>query len=582
MDALRTAVLGFIFAWAQAVEQVWPFVGALAALMFLSCWALRETKFWNVPLTAGLMLVIFQPGLYWLAPAMARAVDIEVEVPPVRHLWSFAASAAAGLAATILALRYAGGTWDRITGSLTRKTALQRDERTDIRDIASFLPEPRAAYEPERYFHAQRGLFLGLDERRKPIYVPWDQWRRKHVDVVGTTGAGKGVAAQVMMAQCARNGEAVVVIDPKDDEFLARVLHQVATDASVPFLFVDLAGNMAQWHPFHDKSSLQIDELLTAGFGLGERGTDADFYRLDDRRAARLLAGQRGVQAMPLASAFARLVTEHRDLPEKAKKFVADLEEIALAPVVATDSGLNFKSALEAGGVIYVRGSMRNPRILKLQKMLLISIMQTIESRPRAEARHVCLFLDEFKYLISRPALELLGAIRDKRAHAIIAHQSLGDLRDCPADLDPEAVVASVNENTAIKIAYAVRDPDTADWLARMSGLILIDDEVRQVRTNIGLAETRENGRALRQAERPLIDTNMLQSLPERCAALYGVGLARFFFTSPIRVREDSCGPTPTVPPAPSSAMDKWPAGLVAPGELKLPRTIAAGVIDVD
>ena len=96
--------------------------------------------------------------------------------------------------------------------------------------------------------------------------------------------------------------------------------------------------------------------------------------------------------------------------------------------------------------------------------------------------------------------------------------------------------MASVNENCAIKISYAVKDPDTADWLARMSGQILVDDEIRQVKTNIGMVETRENGRSLRQAERPLIDTNMLQALPDRCAVLYGAGLAQFFFTAPIAV----------------------------------------------
>lgn len=139
-----------------------------------------------------------------------------------------------------------------------------------------------------------------------------------------------------------------------------------------------------------------------------------------------------------------------------------------------------------------------------------------------------------------------MGAIRDKRAHVIIAHQSLGDLKDCPADLAPDSVVASVNENCTIKLAYAVKDPDTADWLARMSGVILVDDEIRQVKANAGLTEIRNGERTLRQAERNLIDTNMLQALPERCAVLFGAGLAKFFFTSPILVIKSTGATTPT------------------------------------
>jgi len=579
MDALRDAILRFLLAWMGAAEEVWLFVGAVAMTMFVTSWALRGTSFWHIPLTAGLLLSFFQPGMYWAVPALARAVDVEIATPSIRHIWAFGGSALVALATLLIVSRYVGTAWDRAKSLLTRRTALQRDERTDIRSIASLLPEPRSTYQPEKYFKNERGLFLGLDEHRRPIYISWSEWRRKHIDIVGTTGSGKGVAAQIMTAQCARSGEAVVVIDPKNDEFLVHVLHRAAAEAKIPFLFVDLAGDIAQWHLFGGKTKVEIEELLTAGFSLGERGTDADFYRLDDRRAARLFAGLDGVERQPLAASFTRLLTQNPDLSEKAKKFVADLEEVAQAPVVATDAGLDFKATIEVGGVIYARGSMRNPRILKLQRMFLISIMQMIENRPRTKARHVCLFLDEFKYLISRPALELLGAIRDKKAHAILAHQSLGDLRDCPADLDPESVVASVNENTAIKIAYAVRDPDTADWLARMSGQILVDDEIKQVRTNIGLAEMRENGRALRQAERPLIDTNMLQSLPDRCAVLYGVGLARFFFTSPIHVRQGADAPTPTIPRMPSG---EGVHGLAPFVEHKLPGTIAAGVIDVD
>lgn len=231
---------------------------------------------------------------------------------------------------------------------------------------------------------------------------------------------------------------------------------------------------------------------------------------------------------------------------ETGKKFKFDLEELSMIPATRIDHGIDLKELINSGAVIYVRGSMRNPSIFKLQRIFVLSVMQIIEARDRESARQVCLFLDEVKYQLTSPTLEAIAGIRDKRAHVVIAHQSLGDLRDCPADLDPESVVSSINENCSIKVAYGVKDPDTADWLARMSGQILVDDEVRQVNTNVGLSETRENGRSLRQAERALIDTNMLHALPDRCAVLYGDGLAKFFFTSPIKVTKTAEAVTPT------------------------------------
>ena len=337
----------------------------------------------------------------------------------------------------------------------------------------------------------------------------------------------------------------MIVVDPKNDEFLPHVMHKAAQEAGVPYVYIDLLAEAAQWNPLQGKNATEIEELLSAGFSLGEKGTDADFYRLDDRRAARIFANLAYSNQTTLINTLQLLIEQQPDIAEAGKKFISDLEEIGLVSAVNTTQGVDLAKLMQQGAVVYVRGSMRNPRILKLQRIFVLSMIQQIEVRERESARHVCLFMDEFKYLISRPSLEALGAIRDKRAHVIIAHQSLGDLRDCPADLDADSVVASVNENCAIKLAYMVKDPDTADWLARMSGLILVDDEIRQVKTNAGLTETRNGERTLRQAERNLIDTNMLQALPERCAVLFGAGLAKFFFTSPIMVNKSTKATTP-------------------------------------
>jgi len=80
-----------------------------------------------------------------------------------------------------------------------------------------------------------------------------------------------------------------------------------------------------------------------------------------------------------------------------------------------------------------------------------------------------------------------------------------------------------------------------------MSGQILVDDEMRSIKTTKALTEVKNPDRMLRQTERCLIDTNMLQSLPSRCAVLYGNGLADFIFTSPIKVIKKSEYITPTI-----------------------------------
>jgi len=531
----KTAIL-LVNKWLHAEFIVWPYIGLLAGLCFALTWVFRKNKAGQYFLMVGMLASMFEFGLYFGLPPISSSLVGQPIYLQDRHLWVNLVGLVSGIFVIWLAIRYFSPTVEIVKQRLTKTSSLERNRKTDIRQISVHLPNPQQRYDPCKYFTLTKGIFFGLDERKRPVYVPWDKWHKSHIELVGTTGSGKGVAAGVLLTQAIAQGETVVVLDPKNDEFLPHVMHQAAHAAGVPYVFVDLLADSPQWNPLHGKSTREIEELFSAGFSLGERGTDADFYRLDDRRAARVLAAILPTPRPTLAEAYRMLATQESKIAESGKKFAFDLEELGMIQSTNIAQGINLAELIQAGSIIYVRGSMRNPSILKLQRIFVLSLMQHIEARERESARHVCLFMDEFKYLISRPALEALGAIRDKRAHVIIAHQSLGDLRDGPADLDPEAVVSSINENCSIKISYAVKDPDTADWLARMSGQILVDDEIRQVQTNVGLAETRKNDRSLRQEERALIDTNMLQALPERCAVLYGAGLAQFFFTAPISV----------------------------------------------
>lgn len=544
-NKINALFIDFLNQWIHYLDMLWPVTGLLFGLCVSLAWLNRSNKSHGLFIRLAILPLIFQIGFYFAIPYVSiyfAAAEFHLKT---FYLWSFVGEVVLSILMVWLCIRYCSPYLEVIKHRLTKTSSVERNRKTDIRQIGVHLPNAQKAYSPEKYFNLKRGIFFGLNEQKQPVYIPLDKWCKTHLDIIGTTGSGKGVAAGVLLTQALSSGECVIVVDPKNDEFLPHVMHKAAQEAGVPYVYIDLLAEAAQWNPLQGKNATEIEELLSAGFSLGEKGTDADFYRLDDRRAARIFANLAYSNQTTLINTLQLLIEQLPDIAEAGKKFVSDLEEIGLVSAVNTTQGVDLAKLMQQGAVIYVRGSMRNPRILKLQRIFVLSMIQHIEVRERESARNVCLFMDEFKYLISRPSLEALGAIRDKRAHVIIAHQSLGDLKDCPADLDSESVVASVNENCAIKLAYAVKDPDTADWLARMSGLILVDDEIRQVKTNAGLTEIRNGERALRQAERNLIDTNMLQALPERCAVLFGAGLAKFFFTSPILVNKSTVAITP-------------------------------------
>lgn len=61
----------------------------------------------------------------------------------------------------------------------------------------------------------------GVGEEDKPVYIPQDV-RVGHTFVVGTTRVGKTRLASILINQDIRNGDAVIVVDPKGDQELVR------------------------------------------------------------------------------------------------------------------------------------------------------------------------------------------------------------------------------------------------------------------------------------------------------------------------------------------------------------------------
>jgi type IV secretory pathway TraG/TraD family ATPase VirD4 len=185
--------------------------------------------------------------------------------------------------------------------------------------------------------------------------------------------------------------------------------------------------------------------------------------------------------------------------------------------------------------------------VKRAQQMIFVRIQQIATARDRmvGALRTVCVIADEAKYHISRPVLQGLGASRDKGMRVVLAFQSFTDLKDCPADMNPDMVVGAVVENTPAKMIYKIEDPDTADWFARRSGVILVDDETRVLDKNIALAETTGAERSIRQAEHFLFDSNKLTNLTAGWAVLFGKGLAQSCYVSPYRVTKCVAAITP-------------------------------------
>lgn len=98
------------------------------------------------------------------------------------------------------------------------KTSMERDRRTDVRRVKEILPVT-TEYDPMDYIDLNKGIFIGLSREGEPQYIPLKEWQTQHADIIGTTGAGKGVVTGILLYQSILADEGVFVLDPKNDEW---------------------------------------------------------------------------------------------------------------------------------------------------------------------------------------------------------------------------------------------------------------------------------------------------------------------------------------------------------------------------
>lgn len=399
---LTTTLNFFILAALLHAAHAFPLAGFSSA--FAVFWLNRQKDDDAQPtLRSRLFALLALPSLFLLCafvllPIVSKlefGTAITASIPDM--LW-FGGTFVLGVVSAIVLLRSGVQIFERAKQKMTQKTALERNKKTDVREIKKHIPDAAMKFDPIKFMDKSKGVFLGIDEHKKPTFIEFGGGTSApHVQVIGTTGAGKGVSLGVMASQFLERGEAVFFCDPKNDEWAPSVMFAAAKRTGKPYHYINLnRPNGAQIDLFEDATADEAFELFQAGFSLTEKGDASDFYGIADRREALATARLMADQHLTIAEAY----QAREESWSLAEKFYGKLREMAETPSInAKSGGVNLADVIERGGCVYIIGSMRNDIVKTAQRILLVRLIQLAERRDRmaGELRKICIVLDEVK-----------------------------------------------------------------------------------------------------------------------------------------------------------------------------------------
>jgi len=408
------------------------------------------------------------------------------------------------------------------------------------KNIESFLPKSKF-YDPRKFFKKAKKLntiFIGLDEKNKPIYLPFDQFTVNNMQIIGQPGYGKGVLFSNIVWQLMALDTTCIIFNPKKDSWAPSILKHACDASGKSFTRIDLSALVPSINPIFGAIESEIYELFIATFGLNRTGADADHYRNIARKGAALLSKL----ALSNSNLTLQDILKQTDeiLGDYAKEcagLIVQLEELANITAANTHKGFDLINFIEEGGCLLLEGDTMNESTKILMKMILAGVIQLARKRNNKK-QHICIIADEVKYILTKTLIDGVGILRDINVNIIIAHQTIADLSDSDSALDPETVQNTILGNTPIRFIYKT-DFNTAQWFSKECGTINGYKEVVDTYSNAVVSDNLRLEKRFQSEEFPLIHSNIIQNLNLFTGVALGIRKSAVIaFTSTIPIKK--------------------------------------------
>lgn len=505
---------------------------------------------------------IVRAGIMSLASVsiIPAAMILPESYPMALKLVAWSCCFIGGIVFTTYGARKLQAKFSLLFSRFTVKSSVRRGAKTDIRYMAKELPAiPN--YNPLKFINLKKGVFVGLDEQVKPIYLQnADDWYKRHFLIVGATRSGKGVAMQYLGVQSLMLGETVVFLDPKGDKYMPHIFKAQCEKQGLPYTYIDLTQDIPQINLIADFTARDLKNCLVESFSQREMGSESDVYRKNEQafleHLANFITQQNQTNNLQNNSNIKSLAELCRDYDlsryaDKYKSSVSDLNKLVNLPAINAANGKSLAELISAGGCVYIVGDLLDETIKKIQRFIFCRVVQLARNHSNlielrgGEEQNITVFADELVAHVSRFVAESYTVSLGWGLKIVSAIQDLKLLRGAPADIDPEFLKGAVFGNSQNKLFYRADDIDTADFLSDMTGKIQIEEEQKLVTRNSLNSEKLDKQTRLTQSERNYFDRNMILNLKQFeavfCASLaYRSTIACLCKTSPVKAPDSN------------------------------------------
>lgn len=368
---------------------------------------------------------------------------------------------------------------NRISNEYIYKVSGKKEYNPEVRRIHC------GEFNPLKYYR-EGLLFHGLNEFKKPVYTKLIESLDGHICITGGTGAGKGVQTRLFLSQFIRYGVKNIIFDVKPDKYLYNLCAEECKNTNQKMYVIDIDTRLPQIQLFAGINNIDFETIISSAMELEpQKQTNARVYAQRTETALITIAEHIYKQGMTPAEIIKACDDYDIELLSENEDLRALLYNLSRYKVFNSIKSPSIQDILHDNAVLYIRASSakENPA----SSLILRLLFQTITKEIQYNDLQKCIFLDEFKFIMTTAVMNQLATIRDFKTTLMVNFQAFSNFETSPNKaMNNKAYGKELLDNMHIFALGNTSDTETIEIVQKRGGQTTYDKAFENEEARLG------------------------------------------------------------------------------------------------